>query len=584
MYEEQAVIDRLSYFCRNRIVVSLPRTVPRGTKPLLIPVKLSRLILLLSALALFSASRTSAQTVTASGSNLLRLGSGYQVDDADAEVRKRYFEEIANARIFFQNLSIGLRYEMDDPSEIGRSFQGLRRRWIQYKKDRVELQAGDVTALFGRGLTVNLFESRPLNYDTWLDGLYGQFEKLWSKEEHELRPSVAIQGVAGKLDFFDVIHEADDPDPDLRISARAINGEVGLFGRKLLIGGSFLQAFTEREVFIFGPKTNKREVNQPGAYINFFTGEFEGFFEWTEPRSSLSQYANQDTNVRRTGRALYGSLSYANESFGATVEFKDYKYNLYDPYGSFQDDFGKLPLSSPPEVYKENTYTSMTRMTHAVNFNDEIGAQVELNITAIEDFDITLNASAASRHTGYAEDTNSRLVKIGTANLFPGFEAAYAPFWEFYGEVDHQFNELDNIKLAVHRTSNYDNAYLKMATTVAAKTQIATSDDQSFQAIIEHQWVYDEGRTLEDKTFMNELITLQYSFSRFNFGGIYDFSTRYEKPHHIWAQGFLSVRIGDAHTALLSYGSERGGLNCTGGICRVVPAFEGLRFTLTSQI
>jgi hypothetical protein len=83
---------------------------------------------------------------------------------------------------------------------------------------------------------------------------------------------------------------------------------------------------------------------------------------------------------------------------------------------------------------------------------------------------------------------------------------------------------------------------------------------------------------------MNELLTVQYSLPIVNFGGIFDFSTRYEKPHHIWAQGFVSVRIGDSHTALLSYGSERGGLNCTGGICRVVPAFEGLRFTLTSQI
>lgn len=525
------------------------------------------------------------QTVTATGSNLLRLGSGHQVDDADVEVRKRYFEEIANARIFFENLSIGLRYEMDDPSEIGRSFQGLRRRWIQYKKDRVELQAGDVTALFGRGLTVNLFESRPLNYDTWLDGLYGQFEKLWSPSESELRPSVGIQGVAGKLDYFDVLHAENNPDPDLRISARAINGEVGLYGRKLLLGGSFLQAFSERDVFIFGTKTTKREVNQPGAYLNFFTGEFEGFFEWTEPRSVISQLVNQDTNVRHKGRALYGSISYANEMFGATVEFKDYKYNLYDPYDPFQTDFSKLPLSSPPEVYKENVYTSMSRLTHAVNFNDEIGAQAEINITAIEDFDISLNASAASRHRGYRENPETfRREVIGTANIFPSFEAEFMPFWEVFAEVEHSLGEMDYVKVAVQRTSNYDNNYLKMATTVAGKIQLATAADQSFLAILEHQWVSDGGRTIEDKSYLNELVTLQYSLPIVNFGGIFDYSTRYEKPHHIWAQAFVSVRIGDSHTALLSYGSERGGLNCTGGICRVVPAFEGLRFTMTSQI
>lgn len=547
--------------------------------------KLVRLLLLLTAVTILGAGRATAQNVTATGSNLLRLGSGHQVDDADVEVRKRYFEEIANARIFFDNLSIGLRYEMDDPSEVGRSFQGLRRRWIQYKKDRVELQAGDVTALFGRGLTLNLFESRPLNYDTWLDGLYGQFEKLWSKEEHELRPSVAIQGVAGKLDYFDVLHPENEPAPDMRISARAVNGEFGLYGRKLLLGTSFLQAFTERDVVFFGTKVTKREINQPGAYLNFFTGEFEGFLEWSEPRMFISQLADADTNVSRKGRALYGSLSYANEDFGATIEFKDYKYNLYDPYDAFQTDFSKLPLSSPPEVYKENVYTSMTRLTHAVNFNDEIGAQVEFNITALEELGITLNASAASRHRGFKEDTATfRLAQSGTANVFPNFNPEFAPFWEIFAEFDHEFSDLDYVKLAVQRTSNYDNNYLKMATTVAAKTQIATAEDQSFLAILEHQWVFDEGRTIEDKTYLNELLTLQYSLPIINFGGIFDFSTRYEKPHHIWPQVFASVRVGDSHTALVSYGSERGGLNCTGGICRVVPAFEGLRFTLTSQI
>ena len=555
--------------------------------------KQSRLALKLSAilalgLCSFVAS-VNAQTVTATGSNLLRLGSGYTVDDADIEARKRYFEEIANARIFFENLSIGLRYEMDDPSEVGRSFQGLRRRWIQYKKDRVELQAGDVTALFGRGLTVNLFESRPLNYDTWLDGLYGQFEKLWSKDEHELRPSVGISGVAGKLDFFDVLHSETNPNPDMRISARAVNGEFGLLGRKVLVGASFLQAFTETDlVFPFTGQTftTAREINQPGAYINFFTGEFEGFFEWTEPRSFMSkQQALGDTTDSRKGRALYASLSYANESFGATLEFKDYKYNVFDPYDAFSTDFNKLPLSSPPEVYRENTYTSMTRLTHAVNFNDEIGAQAELNITAIEDFDIVLSAAAASRHRGYAENPETfRREIIGTADIFPKFEEGYAPFFELYAEVEHHIGEMDYVKVAVQRTSNYDNNYLKMATTVAAKTQIATAADESFQAILEHQWIFDAGRTIEDKTYLNELFTVQYSLPIINFGGIFDFSTRYEKPHHIWAQGFVSVRIGDSHTALVSYGSERGGLNCTGGICRVVPAFEGLRFTLTSQI
>ena len=72
--------------------------------------------------------QTTVDQVQALGSNLLRVGDGF-TGEGDSRIRKHYLEEIANARIFFKNLSIGLRYEMDDPSEVGRSFQGLRRRW-----------------------------------------------------------------------------------------------------------------------------------------------------------------------------------------------------------------------------------------------------------------------------------------------------------------------------------------------------------------------------------------------------------------------------------------------------------------------
>src|SRR4051812_2506552 len=44
--------------------------------------------------------------VHATGSNLLRVGDG-TTDVAGTSVNKRYLEEIANARIFFQYLSIG---------------------------------------------------------------------------------------------------------------------------------------------------------------------------------------------------------------------------------------------------------------------------------------------------------------------------------------------------------------------------------------------------------------------------------------------------------------------------------------------
>src|SRR5579872_5655620 len=171
------------------------------------------------------------EDVYATGSNLLRVGAGSTPDALGNELSKRYLEEIADVRLFYQNLSVGLRYEMDDPSEVGRSYQdrNFRRRWISYRKDQLELTAGDVPALFGRGLAINLFESRPLNYDSWLDGVFGKTEYQIPKDILNAGASIGIQGVGGQEDFYPI----DTTLPMMHISARSADAEFGFFRKKL---------------------------------------------------------------------------------------------------------------------------------------------------------------------------------------------------------------------------------------------------------------------------------------------------------------------------------------------------------------
>ncbi len=540
-------------------------------------------------------SNSSSSGVTATGSNFLRVGDGFTQNGSDPIV-KRYLEEIANARIAFSNFSLGLRYEMDDPSEVGRSFQGLRRRWIQYRKDGIDLQAGDVSTLYGRGLSLNLFESRPLNFDCWLDGASAGYEHTWKQSDIDFRPSVKIRGIAGNLDFYNVV---DTAQPVMHVSARSANAEFGLFGKKLLVGGTFVQAFTNtNRVFGIQNLATVRQVNQPGMYLNFLTGPVEGFFEWTQDRTNASRLLNAKFDTVHIGNAWYGSLSYATSILGLTVEYKNYRYYLHEPGAKFSDVFTKLPITNPPEVYKDFTFTEITRTTHAVNFDDEVGYQAEANITAIPNWTFTLNGAASSRHTKYVADSNSNPVAVGSTDFLPTLsDRGYYPFWEYYVDAEYEWAELNYVRFGFHHRSdvivysltNDANSDFRWTTTVAMKAQIETRPNESFLGIFEHQWEYDAARITEDKRILNELLTLQYSFNPIiTFGGIMDLAVQYDGvPYHIedsWFQAFASVRIGQSNTVLVSYGAERGGLNCTGGICRVVPAFKGLRVSMTTQM
>lgn len=548
--------------------------------------------------------------VHAAGSNILRFGDG-ATNVAAQDVGKRYFEEIANVRLFYQNLSIGLRYEMDDPSEVGRSYQdrNFRKRWIAYNKDGLDLQAGDVSALFGRGVAFNIFEARTLNYDSWLDGASAKTEFKIPKEFLNLGASVRVQAIEGIEDFYPI----DTTLPMMHISARAANAEFGFFKKKLLLGASFVQAFTStNEVFGRFTTTTNREINQPDFYVDLNAGEVEAFVEWTEDRThaSILNPLNPIPDTSNTGHALYGSLSYSNAVFGATLEYKDYAYHPHSYGDPLTNAFAKMPISNPPEVYKDFTYTSITRTMHAVNYDDELGAQFDASITAIPHITINLNAAGSSTHNKYdAADTPKVLQSVG---FLPNLsDLGFYPFWEIFSEVEWEFdpaNDLNYAKFAFHRRSDVilyrpdvpSESDYRSSTTLAAKVQYETTPTQSLLAVFEHQWSYDVA-VQPDHNRLNELLMLQYTLnSTFTFGFSFDHSTgadpgatlnsdlgffdAWTHQDDAWKnQAFLSLRIGTAHTLLASYGAERGGINCSGGICRTVPPFQGLRLTLTSQ-
>ena len=562
-------------------------------------------------------SQSTSGDVYATGSNLLRYGTGSTELAPGLATDKQYFEEIADARVFFENFQLGLRYELDDPSEVGRSYpatlgfgQGpeFRRRWLAYRKDDVNIQAGDVNALYGRGLAVNLFESRPLNYDSWLEGVSGRGEYRIPKDILDLGASIKVQGIGGEETYFPI----DTTQLPMRISARAVNAEFGFFKKKLVLGTSFVQAFTSQsQSGTFGSTiTTRQQVNEPEFYVDGNSGAFEGFLEWTEDRTQASQVSDVLGNVFGThhfGHAWYSSLSYASEDFGLTFEYKNYAYNIHNP--SQLDTFAKLPITSPPEVYKDFTFTEITRTTHAVNFDDELGYQLEANITAVPHWVIDLDGAASSEHNRYGPggiiaDSTSFLPKLSDQGFYP--------FWEYYAEAEWDFdpaNTLNFVKFAIHHRNdviaynptNPGQTDYRWSTTIAAKFQYETTPSESILAIWEHQWAFDPSTySGTDNRRINELITLEYSFNpTINFGAIFDYAFFYTSSFRVdpnafdgWQLGgithmpevFVGLRLGQSHSMLLQYGAERGGLNCAGGICRVVPPFKGLRLTLTSQI
>ena len=72
--------------------------------------------------------------VKVSASNILRYGNGKE-NSVTEDKTKKYFEELADVRLFVNEFLAGVRYEYDDPIEFGKSLKGISRRFLEFKKD-----------------------------------------------------------------------------------------------------------------------------------------------------------------------------------------------------------------------------------------------------------------------------------------------------------------------------------------------------------------------------------------------------------------------------------------------------------------
>jgi hypothetical protein len=96
--------------------------------------------------------------------------------------------------------------------------------------------------------------------------------------------------------------------------------------------------------------------------------------------------SGMETGEKTTGSQLYSSLYFDILNAGITYEFKRYDMPYFIS-----------TVSSAPIVYKEATSVLMSRMTHNMNFVNEIGHQFDINYLFNENLFLNINLSTARR-------------------------------------------------------------------------------------------------------------------------------------------------------------------------------------------
>lgn len=488
------------------------------------------------------------------------------------------------------NFSAGLRYEAYLPKPLlgfdsRYTGQGIPFRYASYKLGGLEVTAGTFYEQFGNGLVLRAYEERSLGFDNFIDGFRAKYTPV---------DGITLTGLVGKQRFF------WDWSPAL---IKGFNADVNfseLFPKlsekkiKLIIGGSFVSKYQDNEE-IPSPLDPNQLLNLPlnvGAWSGRFTFGVGRFTMNSELAYKINDPNYTNRYIYRPGSAFYFSAAYSQKGLGITVQAK--RIENFD-FRSDRNMTGQpLLMNFIPMLNKQHTYAlAATVFPYAVQTNGELGVQADVNYTTPKwlkkKYPTQINLNFSMVH---ALDT------MGTGDLY-GYNTEVFGFGrQLYMDANIEISQ--KVSKAVKFNLMYmylmvdKNLVQGFGTTPRVINSHIVVADVSYKFLPKHTLRF-EVQTLQTKQEMDHLDDrtngswmmglIEYTFSPHFFVSIMD-QWNYDNPnpefkiHYI--TGTVGYSIGSTRITF-SYGRQRAGIICIGGVCRQVPASNGFTLSIMSS-
>ncbi|MFA8449085.1 MAG: DUF6029 family protein [Bacteroidales bacterium] len=505
------------------------------------------------------------------------------------------------------NFSAGMRFEAYLPPlngfENNYDGVGIPYRWAKYTSDQFEITAGNFYEQFGSGLVLRSYQEWNLGIDNSIDG--GRII---------VRPikGVSITGVYGVQRNFWVKYENQNrgivrgADADININS-LLDLNIPL---QINLGASFVSRFQKDNDQIYKLPEN---VGAGAARINLAYNGFDFYTEYAKKGQDPSAINNY---IYHEGEALYSTLSYSTRGLGAMLQFK-----RLDNF-SFKSDRGvtgqALDINYLPAISKQQTYALATLFPYATQPNGEIGYSAQISYkfkrkTLLGGKYGTLVSIDYSKVNDIQRTPieGDNPLKAHTNNYTSDFFAAGKFLYEtLNAEISKKFSRKFKTTLS----------YLYVKDNISFVEQHPGEPDiEQHAGIIDMTYKFNNNTSLhwelqhafvnDPRTFANHTVTANneeevengeraYQGRRGNWAGALaeinykDFffaamdQYNYENNKTDFENHYYTFSAGYTHNTsriALSYGRQREGLLCIGGVCRQVPAASGYSISITTS-
>lgn len=504
-------------------------------------------------------------------------GQYYQKDDKieAPEVNEKWLNNgFMSLTYTYGGLTAGVRYESYlnpllgfDPNYKG---NGLTNRFITYTNAKLSVTAGNFYEQFGSGLVFRTYWEPNLGLDNSMDGLRAVFTPV---------QGITIKGVIGRQrDFFTYSNSiVRGVDADIQL-----NDAVKFLADKKLrigLGGSFVSKYQkdDRPSLIL-PENVGATAGRISLKYGKVAFDAEYAYKINDPiQSNLFTY--------NTGEALFTNLTYTKKGLGVRLSGK--RVSNMDFRSDRAVTGTRLMINYLPAVNRQQTYRLATLYPYATQPLGEMGGSAE----------VYYNFKPKTRLGG--EYGTTVMVNYATVSDIErhALDDTLGYKSDFFAVGDDCFYQESTLEVTkkVSKKSKFIISYLyqvydknkiegkigqRQVTShlgVIDYTYKLTST-KSVRFDVEHLYTeQDKGNWVMGLIEFNAAPNWSFTvFDEWNYGN--------EDADHRYHYFNGSINYIDGGTRVgISWARQRAGLLCVGGVCRYVPASNGLSLTISSR-
>jgi len=462
--------------------------------------------------------------------------------------------------------------------------EGIGRWYINKKINQLGISAGYIYDQIGSGIIFRAFEERPLLIDNALFGL---------KLTYDLAPDWQIKAFTGRqkqqFDVYNPVIKGLNIEGFLTVGD-SINGValapgLGVVNRTLDDASmnslvATLNTYPAEDIFV--PKYNTYAFTAyntltAGAVSWYVEGAYKTKDVMNDPFGVIvrdSQTIIGDKFIQRSGSVLYSSLSYANSGLGITLEGK--RTDNFSFRTRPQEQLNRGLINFLPPLTRVNTYRLNARYNPATQEHGELGIQADIRYLLNRSWSFNVNLA----HTTTLD--NQLLYK----ELYAEIAYKYQRTWSLLGGVQLQtYNqEVYEFKPNVPRVNTiipFAEFLYKFDRTKAMRFEaqaMITGEDKSVELRQDYgNWLF---------ALAEFSIAPHWTFTASDMFNItpgrnspQDSNGEKLQIHYPRFDVYYTMR---SNRLSLSYIKQVEGVVCAGGICRLEPAFSGVRLTVNS--